>query len=751
MNLRYVTCFFIAFSFTAVKANDGAPFQLNGKLPGVNGQYIYLAYENGDKYLLDSTLVKNGAFIFKGKIPNPVMATLYTDRAKAMYGMGDMANFFIEPGILNVQLKKGNLQDAVLTGSKTQADYLELKKMKAQVDKNLIPLSKQYNELNDEYINAIRAKKDSATLEGYKDKLEAIRDKMEPYYEKSNAIEEEFIKTHPGSYVSGYLLRYKISRYPYEKGLAIFNGLSKPVQESTYGRGMKKELDGLKMGSPGSVAHVFTKTDINGEQLSLADYKGKYVLLDFWASWCVPCRKGNPHLLKIYSKYKNKGFEIIGVSDDDSKPEAWKKAVAQDGIGVWKHVLRGLDMEKRMKNEPNPEDLSDYYGIHSLPTKILIDPSGMIIGRYGEGRDDDSALDVKLEAAFTPNVTIIGDIKGLQAGEVVYIEALGNKERDSVIATDNKFIAHINVPEGMGNQYLLQIGKGYKGNNLTMVYLDSGTLYIKGNGPWFEGAESSGTKVIDEMKAMREEIKKYPGLENMDSLYKLANKLYAARDTNALKALNPQLEKIRSAREAFDKKWIENHPASVTSTELISNNSYTWGEEETERLFNTLSPEAKNNAIAKKLQYSIDVNKATAIGKMALDFTQDDTLGNPVSLKDFRGKYVFVDFWASWCVPCRAENPNVVKAFQQYKGKNFTILGVSLDNPGKKDLWLKAINKDGLTWTHVSDLKGWDNAVAKQYNIRAIPANLLIDPTGKIIAKDLHGEELSKKLAAILN
>lgn len=132
-----------------------------------------------------------------------------------------------------------------------------------------------------------------------------------------------------------------------------------------------------------------------------------------------------------------------------------------------------------------------------------------------------------------------------------------------------------------------------------------------------------------------------------------------------------------------------------------------------------------------------------------MNFTQNDTLGNAVSLASFKGKYVLLDFWASWCGPCRAENPNVVKAYNKYKDKGFTILSVSLDQPGKHQAWMDAIHKDGLTWTHVSDLKFWDNEVAKQYGIRAIPQNFLIDPEGKIIAKDLRGDELTKTLSEL--
>ncbi|TCZ68310.1 TlpA family protein disulfide reductase [Flaviaesturariibacter aridisoli] len=164
--------------------------------------------------------------------------------------------------------------------------------------------------------------------------------------------------------------------------------------------------------------------------------------------------------------------------------------------------------------------------------------------------------------------------------------------------------------------------------------------------------------------------------------------------------------------------------------------------------FRRLDSSVQHSAIGRNLSAYIAQNLVGTVGSEAIEFTQADTTGKPVALSSLRGKYVLLDFWASWCRPCRAENPNVVRAYQKFQNKNFTILGVSLDQ--NKDAWINAIHNDGLTWTHVSDLQQWNNAVARLYGVQGIPQNFLIDPNGRIVGKNLRGEELERKLCELL-
>jgi peroxiredoxin len=209
-------------------------------------------------------------------------------------------------------------------------------------------------------------------------------------------------------------------------------------------------------------------------------------------------------------------------------------------------------------------------------------------------------------------------------------------------------------------------------------------------------------------------------------------------------------EVITAEKNAVLKSFMKANPSSFLSLAILKSMANTGGNiAELETSFNALSPVLRATKSGKEFAQAIAKMKATEIGSVAPDFTMNDPEGKPVKLSSFRGKYLLLDFWASWCGPCRRENPNVVAAFNRFKDKNFTILGVSLDNENGKDAWLAAIKKDGLIWNHVSDLKYWNNAAAQLYQVHSIPQNFLLDPAGKIIAKNLRGEDLDKKLNEI--
>lgn len=376
-------------SFVVLSQNqdykNGKDFTLTVNLQGRDTGFIILRYPLDSKtWIKDTNHVINGKAVFTGKIGQPSFSAI-----KGSNEDGNYTNIYLEKGDQTILLQENHFSSAKMIGSDSQSQYDSLKREIAKIEYKFKQDYLDYDSVN----LALIDEKDSSQQKISMEILEKLSKRINECQNITKAITISFIEHNPDSYVSATALYSYLNRISLKKASILFNLLTEEIKNSFTGILCLNIINEKKKTELGHVAPDFTINDINGKSISLSKFKGKYVLLDFWASWCIPCRENGPYLIQQFRKYHKRGLEIIGISQD-SDSLSWKNAVKKDKIDIWNQIL---SVPKTYGEIYNGLDLVEMYGVNYLPTYILIDPTGIIIARFTNSQGRENSLSSKLE------------------------------------------------------------------------------------------------------------------------------------------------------------------------------------------------------------------------------------------------------------------------------------------------------------------------------------------------------------------
>lgn len=718
MKKSIIFLFLIVLIVSSAKA-ELTTVKLKGQVKGLSGKEVVLLSEDrkselarvkstGDSFALKANVeMGDGRFYY---LYIPALGNLGPSMKIPL------AYFFIDSSALemNAEIVDGNLKLLSVKGSPTFDEYHAL------YAKN--PFTKEVEAAGTKYNEAFHLYNDKAQTEENMKVLKAASENLDKLYKQQV---EEFVKMIPQHPKSDALMSIIYSFFyssPADEVQKLLKTFDQRMQKNYYAKTMLDKISQTKACEVGQPAPDFEVKDLNGNLVKLSSLKGQYVLIDFWASWCGPCRKEIPNLKKVYAEFKDKGLKLVGLSIDDREAN-WRKAIQEEQLDY----LQLWDPEKATMK---------LYNYNGIPFIVLISPEGIILEKQLRGADVRKKVVKHMTGnRFTIHATLDKPYNGK-----VYLSCMKDRltKIDSVTVSGNKFSFTGNIDK-VDNYRLMSRPFAFDAS----ICVEPGGEYnvsILGNrNAEVEVVSGMEQKIMNQYKALIRPIEeKY---EALSTRYMEAEK---KKETKTKETLMEEMSKTFQEKEKAAINFLNSNPQNFVSV-VIASELLLYQYEDLKNLYEKLDTISYADSyyfrsFKKKYQ---EVADKWIQGKAAIDFTTTDINGKQVKLSDFRGKYVLLDFWASWCAPCRKKAKELRAVADQLRKKNIVMFSISMDD--RRDLWEKATKEDNIDWTNTSELKKFkENKIATDYKVTQLPTLFLLNPEGVIIKQSPSIEELLK-------
>lgn len=667
---------------------------------------------DSDAWFIDTLQIVDGKAVYRGRVKEPRLTTFMLHD-----GTGDFAGAFtlFLDNAPEIKVKGKNVREVVVTGSPATEEWKRIEREGKNIFRRYGDLAYQRSKAYED-----RARCDSLSMlvgEAYEDVF-------------------RYLISIPG-FADSPVMAYYVSEYfmgdteKLEQTLGMF---SPAMADNAYVCACRAELKRQKRAAVGQKAFDFCLQDLDGRDYRLSDYLGRWVLVEFSASWCGWCKKEIPYLKRLYEELGDCGQLVMLTVNLDEQRTKWEADVKREAL-PWP-VISDL---KGFKGE-----VTEGYNVHGIPAIFLIDPAGEIVasGLRGDEMIEFVRNCVKgtRDGAFRLN----GHIDGLDGGwAYVYATGSDNHALDSCRIEHGEYTLRGSQPKARKGMVFIQTPTNEFGTMFN-VYLQSGEMRVASSrkGDRYVHTFTNAPLQV-ELDSLLAELTREPAYADYRRLSMAVQQAYLDRGNAPDSLVDAEREAIVKALTALLDRPGRTHSEALTSIIADYSGMLTVGQ--VDNFCRRFDASLYDTFYLTEMRSHVARERHVAEGQPAPDFTAQDLAGQTVHLSDYRGRWVFLEFSASWCGWCKREIPYIRRAYDALKDKNVVFLTLMMDD--RKDLWQGEVEKHDITWTTLSDLKGIRaSEIAREYNVSGIPASFVISPEGRIVDRDLRGDEVLSKL-----